>query len=338
MHRLASLILLALSLGAPLAQAQKVELLAGGEATKLNSPFGVDRGPDGVLYIVEYSHRIRTLDASGKVGTFCGDGTKGDSGDNGPADKASLNAPHAIAVGADNALYIADTLNHRIRRVDLKTRQIATFAGNSKGFSGDGGPAAKAQFSGIYCIGFNPDRSLLVITDLDNRRIRVMDVKAGTVKTIAGNGQRGVPADGAIATEAPLVDPRAAAMDSRGNVYILERGGHALRVVDAAGKIRTLLSGPAVAKDPSELRGPKHLVIDANNDVIIADTDHHRIVKWLAKEAKLTVLAGTGKVGSAGIGGPPDKLQLNQPHGVFLDSDGSLIISDSMNNRVVRIK
>lgn len=343
MKRLA-LLVLAVALAA---RAEKVVLVAGGKdappQAQLKSPFGVEFDPKGNLLIVEYSSRLLSLAPDGKLTTLCGTGTKGDTGDGGPARDALLNAPHAIALDAAGNVYIADTLNHRVRRIDAATGVITTAAGSTKGYSGDGGPAAKAQFSGIYCISFNPAKDKLVITDLDNRRIRLLDIKTGTVALVAGNGQRGVPPDGAVAAQAPLADPRAAAMDSKGNVYILERGGHAMRVVDPAGKIRTLIPGPATPRGPSEIRGPKHLVIDKNDDVILTDTDHHRIVKWLAKEGKLVTLAGTGtpasaKPGSAGVGGPPDQLQLNQPHGVYLATDDTLYIADSLNHRVLKIE
>jgi DNA-binding beta-propeller fold protein YncE len=296
----------------------------------LAEPFGVAFDAKGNLLIIEYTSSLRALTPAGKVVTLCGDGTKGDGGDGGPATAARLNSPHALAVGADGVVYIADSLNHRVRAIDPKTKVITTFAGTGKGYGGDGGPAAKARFSGIYCISFNPAKDKMVVTDLDNRRVRVIDMASGVVSLVAGNGKKGVPPDGAVATDAPLVDPRAATMDAKGNVYLLERGGHALRVVDAAGKIRTLIP-------PGTIKGPKHLCVDRNDDVIIADTDNHRIVKWLAAEAKLVPLAGTGKKGAACVGGPPEKLEMNQPHGVYLDEKGELYICDSMNNRVLRI-
>jgi DNA-binding beta-propeller fold protein YncE len=296
----------------------------------LAEPFGVAFDAKGNLLIIEYTSSLRALTPAGKVVTLCGDGIKGDGGDGGPATKAKLNLPHAVAVGADGVVYVADSLNHRVRAIDPKTKVISTFAGTSKGYAGDGGPAAQARFSGIYCISFNPAKDKMVVTDLENRRVRVIDMTSGIVSLVAGNGKKGVPPDGAVATDAPLVDPRAATMDAKGNVYLLERGGHALRVVDAAGKIRTLIP-------PGTIKGPKHLCVDRNDDVIIADTDNHRIVKWLATEGKLVPLAGTGKKGAAGVGGPPGKLEMNQPHGVYLDPKGALYISDSMNNRVLRI-
>jgi DNA-binding beta-propeller fold protein YncE len=296
----------------------------------LAEPFGVAFDAKGNLLIIEYTSSLRALTPAGKVVTLCGDGTRGDGGDGGPATAARLNSPHAVAVGADGVVYVADSLNHRVRAIDPKTNVITTFAGTSKGYAGDGGPAVRARFSGIYCISFNPAKDKMIVTDLDNRRVRMIDMTSGIVSLVAGNGTKGVPPEGALATDAPLVDPRAATMDAKGNVYLLQRGGHALRVVDAAGKIRTLIP-------PGTIKGPKHLCVDRNDDVIIADTDNHRIVKWLAAEGKLVPLAGTGKKGAAGVGGPPEKLEMNQPHGVYLDEKSELYISDSMNNRVLRI-
>jgi DNA-binding beta-propeller fold protein YncE len=336
-----------LSQAAVCAGADKVVLVAGGGVgrdgapairAQLDSPFGVAHDLQGRLLIVEYSSAVRAIEQHGQLVTIAGDGTKGDAGDNGPATAARLNSPHALTVGGDGTIYVADSLNHRIRRIDPTTNVISTCAGTTRGYSGDGGPAAKAQFSGIYCITLNPAKTRMVVTDLDNRRIRVIDLKTGRVELVAGNGKKGMPPDGVLAVGAPLVDPRAAAMDSKGNVYILERGGDALRVVDPAGRITTLIAGPKEARGEKVLAGPKHLCIDRDDNVIIADTDHHRIVKWDVAAGKLLPVAGTGTKGTAGVGGPPDKLQLNQPHGVYLDEQGALYIADSMNNRVLKIE
>src|SRR5438067_638020 len=109
-----------------------------------------------------------------------------------------------------------------------------------RGAGGGARPADKARFGGIYCVALAPDGRKLYLADLDNRRVRAIDLATAVVTTVAGNGQKGVPADGAKATDAPLVDPRAVAADGRGNVYVLERGGHALRVVTPDGLIRTV--------------------------------------------------------------------------------------------------
>ena len=185
----------------------------------------------------------------------------------------------------------------------------------------------------------------MYLADLDNRRVRAVDLKTGIVGAVAGNGKRGVPPDGAEATMAPLVDPRAVAADANGNVYILERSGHALRVVDAKGRIRTVAgTGKAGATgDDGEARqallnGPKHLCIDLDGNVIIADTENHLIRKVLAKDGKIIRMAGTGKKGHGGLGGDPLQAELSQPHGVFVDRSGTLYIADSSNDRVLKIE
>jgi sugar lactone lactonase YvrE len=185
----------------------------------------------------------------------------------------------------------------------------------------------------------------LYMADLDNRRVRVLDLVSGIVTTVAGNGERGVPRDGADARTSPLWDPRAVTVDSRGNVYILERSGHALRVVDPTGKIRTVAgTGKAGATGDggdarqATLNGPKHLCVDAQDNVLIADTDNHVIRKYLPREGKIVRVAGVGRMGTAGLNGSPDQAELNQPHGVTIDRSGVLYICDSLNNRILRIE
>jgi sugar lactone lactonase YvrE len=135
------------------------------------------------------------------------------------------------------------------------------------------------------------------------------------------------------------------AVDSKGNVYILERGGHALRVVDSQGKIRTAIgtgqrgsSGDGSLALQATMNGPKHLCIDAQDSVIIADTENHAIRKYLPKEGTIVRIAGSGRKGTGGIGGPPVEVELSQPHGVCLHANGELYIVDSSNNRVLKIE
>ena len=229
---------------------EKLVLVAGGGSesegpavkAKLVGPFGVAFAPGGTMFIVEMTGlRILKVDAKGMLTPFAGTGKKGDGGDDGPALQADFNGPHSLAVGPDGNVYVADTWNNRVRVIDTKSGKIRAFAGTGeKGFSGDSGPAAKAKFGGIYCIAFDPSGRQMYLADLDNRRIRAIDMKTRTVRTIAGNGEKGVPEDRAEALKAPLVDPRAVTADGEGNVYILERSGNALRVVDSKGLISTV--------------------------------------------------------------------------------------------------
>jgi DNA-binding beta-propeller fold protein YncE len=342
------------------AAAQRVVLVAGGAAdavkgdaktpvaattAKLDGPFAVDFNRDGTLFLVEMKgQRVLAVDKNGSLRTLAGNGEKGAAGDGGSLSKATFNGMHHLAVGPDDVIYIADTWNNRIRKIDAKLQSIEPFVGTGqKGFSGDGGPAAKAEFGGVYCLALTPSADKMYVADLDNRRIRRIDLKSGVVDTIAGNGERGVPKDGAEAAQSPLVDPRAVTADGKGNVYILERNGNALRVVDAKGRIRTLV-GPGVTsckdeqgKTPAPMKGPKHLCMDLDGNVLIADTENHLIRKYLPGENKLVRVAGTGKPGAKGLDGPPLEVELNQPHGVFAHPSGEIYISDSTNNRVLKI-
>jgi sugar lactone lactonase YvrE len=253
---------------------------------------------------------------------------------------------HSLAVAPNGDIFLADTWNQRVRSIDSRTGIITTIAGTGeKGFSGDGGPALKAQFGGIYCIALNAAGDRLFMADLDNRRIRVLNLKTGIVQTVAGNGKKGVPEDGALAASAPLVDPRAVAVDVNGNVYVLERSGHALRVIDVRGRIKTVVGTgkPGATGDGGDARGatlngPKHLAVDREGNVIIADTENHMIRKYIPTEGKIVRVAGTGKKGSAGIGGPPERAELSQPHGVYVHPSGVLYIADSSNHRVLKIE
>ena len=348
-------VFLALFLISP-ARADKLVLVAGGGTgvekvpatqAKLNQPFGVDFDPRGNMYLVELKGgRVLMVDTKGILTILGGTGEAGDSGDDGPARQAKFNGMHSLAVGPYGLLYLADTLNHRVRRLNPATGAVEAFAGagGTKGHAGDDGPALQAKFGGIYCVAFDSSFSRLLITDLDNRRIRLIDMKAAKAQLVAGNGQKGVPADGANAKTAPLVDPRAACFDRHGNIYILERSGHALRVVDGQGRIRTVVGVSGRAGNTGDggdarsatLNGPKHLCVDLDDNVIIADTANHVIRKYLPKENKIVRLAGTGKKGASGAGGDPLEVSFNEPHGVYVSPTGVLFIVDSLNHRVFR--
>jgi sugar lactone lactonase YvrE len=308
-------------------------------ASGLQQPFGFDF-LDGQVVLAEFvAHRIVRIDASGKSTVLAGSGMKGDK--DGRGVEAEFNAPHNLVVAPDGSIYVADTSNHRVRKLDPKTGEVTTVAGREKGFAGDGGPARDARFDQAYHVALDADGKNLYVCDLGNRRVRKIDLKAGTISTVAGNGKRGVPTDGTTATEAPLVDPRAVAVDKSGRLWILERAGHALRVVED-GKVRTVAGtgekgfagdgGPALK---AKLDGPKFLWIDPAGDVLIADTENHCIRKFAVKDGTITRVAGTGKKG-IDAGGPPANVALAQPHGVAIGPDGAMYVADSTNGRVLK--
>jgi hypothetical protein len=341
-----SIVILLLSVGGSATADERVVLVAGGEV-KLHEPFGVDIDRDGNLYLIEMTgHRLSRISPQGAFTALAGNGKPGDGGDGGPAARAQFNGPHSLTIARTGDVYIADTWNHRIRRYDPSSGQMSAFAGTSeKGFSGDGGPAAKAQFGDVYCISFDADDQRMLVADLDNRRIRSIDISSGVVTTVAGNGEKGVPQDGGLATQSPLVDPRAVAIDKQKNIYILERGGHALRVVDSMGRIRTVAGTgkPGFAGDggdalKAQFNGPKHLCIDRGGSVLIADSENHVIRRYDPESGSITRVAGSGKQGSGGLNGPALEVELDRPHGVYVAEDGSVFIADSSNGRVLKIE
>ncbi|MCX6897405.1 MAG: hypothetical protein NT105_01775 [Verrucomicrobia bacterium] len=325
------------------AHAGKLTLVVGGDG-KLHEPFAAALDAAGNIFISEESGRILKVDAKGVIKTIAGEGGKGFSGDGGPAAKAQLHFPHNLIVAPNGDLLIADTLNNCVRKIDAKTGVITTFAGTGeKGFSGDGGPAAKAKFNGTFSIALDRAGRQLYICDLGNRRIRAMDMKTGLVKTFAGNGQRGVPTDGTDATSSPLTDPRAVCVDSKGNIYILERSGHALRVVERTGKIRTVagtgkkgFSGDGGDALKAEMNGPKHLYPDLQDNILIADAENNVVRKYIPATRKLVRVAGTDRKGAA-LDTNPLKTELARPHGVYVHTDGTIYIVDSYNNRILKI-
>lgn len=304
---------------------------------KLSSPFGLDFDRVGNMYIVELSGgRVHKFDTAGKLTTIAGDGSKDYTGDNGPATKATFNGMHNVAATPDGDLYISDSWNHCIRKIDGKTGIITTIAGTGKaGFSGDGGPATKATFDYLMCVSLNPTNDKLYVADLKNLRIRMVNLKTGIVSTVAGNGKKGVPRDGSMAIENPLMDPRAVAVDSQNNIYVLERGGHALRVVTPDGRIRTVAGtgkagradGPALE---AQLKSPKHVAIDANDNVIIADDQNASIRLYDPRKKTLTSILGKG------VAKP--KRGLSRPHGVCVHVDGSIYIVDTGHHRILRLE
>ena len=333
-------------MGGAIATAADVEFVVGdylpseggdwlAEESALENPFGIDFDSKANLYVVELvGGRVHRVDVEGQVTQIAGDGSQSYLGDGGPAKQATFNGMHNCAITKQDQLLIADSWNHCVRRIDLATGRIDTLIGTGKaGFNGDGGPAGEATFDFVMCISLSPDQSRLHITDLKNHRIRDVNLETLIVQTVAGNGEGGVPEDGAVATESPLVDPRAAASDRNGNLYVLERNGHALRVVDSQGTIRTVAgTGRKGLRDgaalEAEFGAPKHVCLDERNRVYIADDLNGAIRRYDPATSQVVTVLGRG------IGDP--RLRLLHPHGVCVHND-RLYVIDSGNHRILRM-
>jgi sugar lactone lactonase YvrE len=301
----------------------------------LTSPFGVDFNRQGDMYIVELEGgRVHERSSDGTFRTISGNGQAGYGGDGGPAQAAVFNGMHNVAVTPEGDVFISDSWNHCIRRIDKSSGLISTIAGTGEpGFAGDGGPAASARFNYLMCVTLNQAGDKLFIADLRNRRIRLIDLPTEVVTTVAGNGEQGVPHDGDSAARSPLVDPRAVAVDSTDRIYVLERSGHALRVIQPNGRIFTVAgTGKPGALDgkalEAQLNSPKHLCVDDADNVFIADDQNQAIRKYDPRAETLTTVLGRG------IGQPA--IQLSRPHGVCFEQ-GKLYVVDTGHDRVLRV-
>lgn len=320
----------------------------GGPATEaaLDTPQGIALDAAGNLYIADTgNHRVRRVDAEGRITTIAGNGEDGSGGDGGPAMEAQLSDPSSVALDGAGNLYIADSWAHRIRKVTAEGR-ISTVAGTgARGFSGDGGPATEARISGPACVRVDAAGNLLV-ADRYNNRIRKISPD-GRISTIAGNGYYGAVGDsngdGGAATAAMLQWPGAVAIAPDGSLYVADTGADRIRRVAADGRIEAaagarlpVFNGDGQAAVKAVLRYPFGLAVDSSGTLYIADTIHHRVRKVDSSGAIQTV-AGTGQSGDSGDGAAAVQAQLASPHHVAVDPTGAIYIADTYNHRIRRV-
>ena len=280
------------------------------------------------------------------IQTVAGNGGSGFSGDNGPATSATLQAPAGIAVDGAGNLFIADSSNYRIRRVDAQTGVITTVAGNgTSSYSGDGGPATSA---GVEVTGVAADSAgNLFIAGQDNR-IRRVDARTHLIATLAGSGSSGYSGDGFDAASASLNRPDGVAVDSAGNVFIADTGNHRVRRVDARTRIITTLAGNGIAgyagdsgaASGANLNSPSGVAVDAGGNLFIADAGNYRVRRVDARTGVITTVAGNGNDGFIGSqNGVPATSTGMSPVGVAVDGAGNLFIADPIftNSRVRRV-
>lgn len=278
------------------------------------------------------------LAESSVIKTVAGNGTAGFSGDDAPATEASLgNNPWSAAVDTAGNLYIADTGNNRIRKVDT-LGVIHTVAGNGvAGFSGDGGPATAATLNGPFGVAVDA-ASNVYIADTNNNRIRKVDTK-GIISTVAGGDTFGFSGDGGPATAATLYAPESVALDSFGNLYIADWGNARVRIINPAGLINTAAGNgsngyngdgqPAVAARISA----RCVAVDSAGNLYIADEENSRIRK-VDREGLISTVVGNGSFGFSGDGGPATQASLYSPYAVAVGKSGRIFVADFVNNRV----
>ena len=312
------------------------------EEARLNNTEGVAVDGSGNLYIADSGNRrVRRVDTAGTISTVAGNGGSGFGGDGGPAVMASLNHPAGVAVDGLGDLYIAESREHMIHRVDA-SGTITTVAGTGEpGFGGDGGPAVEAQFGGPVSVAVD-STGALYIADTLNRRIRRVD-PGGTITTVAGIGEIGYSGDGGLAVNAQLRYPTGVAVDNTGALYIADSENHRIRRVDVSGTLRTIAgtgesgySGDGVLATGAWLHTPGRVAVDGAGNLYIADSGNHRI-RRVDVSGTIRTIAGTGERGYGGDGGPAVEAQLGYPVSLAVDGSGALYIADSGNHRIRRV-
>jgi streptogramin lyase len=320
--------------------------------TALSEPFGIVRGPDGLLYFCEFGgHVVRRIEKNGQLTTVAGiPGKAGYTGDGGPATAATLNKPHEIVFDSEGNLYISDMTNHAIRKVAAKTGVMSSVIGNgTKGFAGDGGPAKDALCADPISITIDPQGNLW-FCDISNNRLRMIDAKSGKVATVCGNGKKeAMPPGAKLTPETPLNGPRTLAFAKDGTGWLVLREGNAVYTFREPGAELNLVAGVVGKKDkakpssepqPAEktpLHGPKGISLTADGQVAyLADTESHTIQKIDAKAGTIAVVMGTGSKGNGPLAAGLS-CSLARPHGVYVDPDDYLYVGDSENHVVRRL-
>jgi sugar lactone lactonase YvrE len=313
---------------------------------RLIYPNGLALDDKGDLYISDIgTHRVLKLNRLGRLIVIAGTGEGGFGGDGGPAIRALLHGPHDLAFDAEGNLLIADTYNHRIRRID-RQGVITTVVGNGKApYSGYGAPAPKDTLNNPQGVAVDRAGNIL-IADTYNRVVRRLD-RNGTLTVIAGS-VAGLSGDGGPATEAQLNMPMAVTVGPDGGVYVSDAANSRVRRIKADGGIQTLagfgggegLGGAGFVGDggPAEkakLFTPADVKFDTEGNLYISDSGNNRI--RVVRGGVVTTVAGTGRAGFSGDGKEAAAAELNTPQKIAVAKDGSVFIADRGNQRVRKV-
>lgn len=305
----------------------------------LRSPDGLGVDSAGNLYFAERDRaRIRRVSPNGVISTVAGTGDHGFFGDNGPARNAALSFPRGLTADAAGNLYFSDGFNHRIRKI-TPAGIITTIAGNGiPGFAGDNGPGTGAAIILPEGVAADAAGNVYCAVPLGQRIRRISPT--GIITTFAGNGKKGFAGDGGPASQASLSSPFGVAADSSGNVYIADTNNHRIRKVTPDGRITTVagtgkpgFSGDGDRALLADLNNPVSIAVDSQGNIFVADQRNERVRK-ISSSGIITSVAGTGRTGSAGDGGPASSADLNTPNALAVDSGGNVYLSDTGNTRV----
>lgn len=315
----------------------------------LNRPTGVIKDNAGNIFVVDSeNHRIRKVNPLGEISTVAGNGDQAFSGDGGPATEASLSLPRDIAFDSVGNMYIADEINHRIRKVDSQGI-ITTVAGNGEAFfGGDGGSATDAAVVDPTSVFVDGDGNIFIVGTRDNR-IRKVDIN-GIINTVAGDGNGGesgeVNGDGGPATEAQLSFPSDVFVDGTGNIFIADQFNNVIRMVNQEGIITTVagtgngddfakrgFTGDGGPATDATLAFPAGVFVDNSGNLYIAD-QFNNVIRKVNEQGIIDTIVGTGDSGFSGDGGSATEARLSSPGRTFVDSNGNILIADTANHRI----
>ncbi len=307
------------------------------------TPYACEFDPQGNMVVCMGRHnRIRRVDAhTGIITLICGNGEPGYAGDGGPATDAIIHQPYGLAIDTNGDIYFAQRFDPAVRKIDASAGIVSTVAGTGEfGYSGDGGPgnAAMLREPNDLCL---DGQGGLLIADVQDQRIRRVDLATGIITTFAGTGDKSRDGDGRPATEASLMGPRAVCADSQGNIFVCEREGNGVRKISPDGLLTTIAGadgvygysgddGPALA---AAWGSPKAMRCDLNDNIIVLDSDNSAVRRIDARSGIVTTIAG-GREGGGGDGGPAVEAGLYHPHGCGIDAHGDLFIADTHNHRI----
>jgi sugar lactone lactonase YvrE len=307
-------------------------------AAELDYPSGIAFDGSGNLYIADQvNHRVRMVSTSGTITTIAGNGTLGYSGDKGPATSAELKYPCGVAVDSSGNIYIADTGNNVIRKVSSGT--ITTFAGdNTAGYSGDAAAATSAELDGPVGLAVDSAGNVY-IADTTNNVIRKVTTD-GNINTIVGNSYADFYGDGIPALSSSINHPLGIALDAAGDIFIADQLNQRIRRVDATTKIITTVAGdgevgysgdggPAV---DARLQDPSWVAVDSSGNLFIADLLNNVVRRVSAADGTIATVAGNGKYGFYGDGGPALQAAISYPLSVALSPAGNVYIAQGENN------
>ena len=276
-----------------------------------------------------------------EISTILGTGESGFSGDGGPATQAKMNGPFGVVRGPDGCLYVCDTYNHCMRKIDAMGI-VSTVAGlgGKKGYKGDGGVATKALLNEPYEVRFDKAGDMYFV-EMMNHVIRKVDMKSGKISTIAGTGEQGFSGDGGAAKNARFNRPHSIQFGPEGNLYVCDIGNHRIRKIDmksgristfsGTGKKEKTIDGGKISK--VHLKGPRAIDV-VGNTMWLALREGNAVYRLELDKGTIHHVAGTGKKGFTGNGGPAKQATLSGPKGIAVGPKGNIYLADTESHTV----